>query len=421
MLTRTQIHTLNPRERTYNEKCGTNNGLILEVTSLRKGGTKCFVGRSRHRGKQVSVYVGTFGKEHGQFSSTSEANEAWLKIKNWSKETGRNPNDFKRQEKLELLGQKTLGDAVDGFLKDAANDIKETTHKEYTNKLNNQVLGAIDPNTPLKDLEWDNGGRGVVMKVLASIHEGHKFDLANRCQSLLTQTFNYAIDHQWMARGQNPAIKESKNRNRHQTKHHPTIEWNEVPALLKAVNLNKPNAQVQVVLATKLLLMTFLRTGALTRLEWDWIDWKKELITISGTTSGLKRNKDVNDHIDHLVPLTKQIKELLLRAQEFSSGKRYVFQPQMQSKYGHLNPSAPNNYLRSLGYKGVLRAHGWRRNALGDGKDVIKADTEVIQRQMGHLPKGKVLKAYDTSLLLDERRTFLEDWCDALTDQGLKI
>ena len=68
-----------------------------------------------------------------------------------------------------------------------------------------------------------------------------------------------------------------------------------------------------------------------------------------------------------------------------------------------------------------MRAHGWRRNALGDGKDVIKADTEVIQRQMGHLPKGKVLKAYDTSLLLDERRTFLEDWCDALTDQGLKI
>ena len=344
-----------------------------------------------------------------------------LKIKNWSSKKGRNPNDFKRQEKLELLGQKTLGDAVDGFLKDAANDIKETTHKKYTNKLNNQVLGAIDPNTPLKDLEWDNGGRGVVMKVLASIHEGHKFDLANRCQSLLTQTFNYAIDHQWMARGQNPAIKESKNRNRHQTKHHPTIEWNEVPALLKAVNLNKPNAQVQVVLATKLLLMTFLRTGALTRLEWDWIDWEKELITISGTTSGLKRNKDVNDHIDHLVPLTKQIKELLLRAQEFSSGKRYVFQPQMQSKYGHLNPSAPNNYLRSLGYKGVLRAHGWRRNALGDGKDVIKADTEVIQRQMGHLPKGKVLKAYDTSLLLDERRAFLEDWCDALTDQGLKI
>ena len=75
MLTRTKIHTLPPRERRYNEKCGTNNGLVLEVTSLRKSRTKCFVGRSRHKGKQVSVYVGTFSKEHGQFSSTSKANE----------------------------------------------------------------------------------------------------------------------------------------------------------------------------------------------------------------------------------------------------------------------------------------------------------------------------------------------------------
>lgn len=421
MLTKKKIHTLKPTKRTFNQKCGTSNGLILEVSSVNQGGAKCFVGRTRYKGRQVSVYIGAFGEKCGQFPMTADANDEWVKIKNWSRKTGRNPNDFKRQEKLELLGQKTLGDAVAGFLKEVERGIKETTHKEYTNKLNNQVLCAIDPNTPLKDLEWDNGGRGVIKKLLESIHEGQKFDLANRCQSLLTQTFNYAIDHQWMARGQNPAIKASKSRNRHQTKHHPTIEWDEVPALLKAVNLNKPNAQIQVVLATKLLLMTFLRAGALTRLEWDWIDWKKDLLTISGTTSGLKRVKDVNDHIDHLVPLTKQMKELLLLAQEFSRGKRYIFQPLMASRYGHLDPSAPNNYLRNIGYKGVMRAHGWRRNALGDGKDVIKADTEVIQRQMGHLPKGKVLKAYDTSLLLDERRTFLEDWCDALTERGLKI
>ena len=66
-------------------------------------------------------------------------------------------------------------------------------------------------------------------------------------------------------------------------------------------------------------------------------------------------------------------------------------------------------------------SNGGTLEEVGESMNKIKADTEVIQRQMGHLPKGKVLKAYDTSLLLDERRTFLEDWCDALTDQGLKI
>jgi len=33
------------------------------------------------------------------------------------------------------------------------------TTSPRTDKLNNQVLDAIDPNTPLKDLEWDNAAR----------------------------------------------------------------------------------------------------------------------------------------------------------------------------------------------------------------------------------------------------------------------
>ena len=103
MLTRTQIHTLTPRERNYNEKCGTNNGLIVEVSSIKQGGAKCFVGRTRYKGKQVSFYIGAFGKKVGQFPTASEANDEWLKIKNWSSKKGRNSNDFKRQETIQKL------------------------------------------------------------------------------------------------------------------------------------------------------------------------------------------------------------------------------------------------------------------------------------------------------------------------------
>ena len=101
MLTRTQIHTLTQRERRYNEKCGTNNGLILEVSSIKQGGAQCFAGRTRYKGKQVSVYIGAFGKKVGQFPTASEANDEWLKIKNWSSKKGRNSNDFKRQETIQ--------------------------------------------------------------------------------------------------------------------------------------------------------------------------------------------------------------------------------------------------------------------------------------------------------------------------------
>ena len=44
-----------------------------------------------------------------------------------------------------------------------------------------------------------------------------------------------------------------------------------------------------------------------------------------------------------------------------------------------------------------------------------------IRRQMGHLPEGSVLKAYDGSELLDERYNFLVNWGDLLLKNGLEI
>ena len=37
-----------------------------------------------------------------------------------------------------------------------------------------------------------------------------------------------------------------------------------------------------------------------------------------------------------------------------------MFQPIRESRFNHLDPSAPNHYLRSIGYKDALRSYGWR-------------------------------------------------------------
>ena len=93
----------------------------------------------------------------------------------------------------------------------------------------------------------------------------------------------------------------------------------------------------------------------------------------------------------------------------------------MESRFPHLDPSAPNNYIRNLGYKDKLRAHGWRSVVLTNGIDLLKTPKEVIKRQMGHLPDNKVDQAYDKSLMLEERRKFLNQWCDLLVKNGLEI
>ena len=244
------------------------------------------------------------------------------------------------------------------------------------------------------------------MDVIGQISSGGKNDLGFRCQNLLKQVFNHAMGNGGMPVGRNPADKLlGDDSPESSSSHHPSIKWKDVPSMICEVNLNRSNSHIQSVLATKLLLLTFLRTGALSRLEWEWFNTDfPDTITIPGTTPGLKRKKGKSDHIPHHVPVTPEMIKIFESLLELNGNSKYVFQPMRDSRFPHLDPSAINNYFRNLGYKDKLRAHGWRRTALTTGIDVLKFDRDVIRKQMGHLPEGKVNKAYDGSLHLDERR-----------------
>mgnify|MGYP001255922973 CR=1 FL=1 len=275
------------KQKDINQKIATNkmqsfgctNGLILTIEPAQKGGKKYFYGRMRFAGKQIQLRLGRAGRDRGDYSLETAMNE-WLKIKLWSKENQRDPRHHSGQLKVEKY---TLKDAINGFLSECDGVIADTTLREYKYKLNNQVLSELEGSTPLKDLEDINGGRQIVMRAINQIEDGSKFDLGHRCRALLCQSFDHAITQGWMLNGQNPATRLSNERRKHNSKHHPAISWTEVPELLKAVNLNKPNAQIQTVLATKLLLMTFLRAGALVRLEWQMLQEKDDLLIIDGT------------------------------------------------------------------------------------------------------------------------------------------
>ena len=45
---------------------------------------------------------------------------------------------------------------------------------------------------------------------------------------------------------------------------------------------------------------------------------------------------------------------------ELNENSQHMFQPIRESRFNHLDPSAPNHYLRSIGYKDALRAYGWK-------------------------------------------------------------
>ena len=406
-----QLVSLTPKLIPY--KRGLGNGLSILVDPK---GAKYFTGRI----KGQSVWIGTFGKK-GSKLSLADAKNKFNEIKKHCYINEITFSEYKRKKNKTKKEEWVLKDAVNHFLKECELNVKETTFKEYTRKLN-QVLSLIDGQTPLQELERVNGGKEIIEDIISKIQNGGKgnnFDLGNRCRNLLKQVFDLAEDIGKMGDGQNPANR--KKIRKHKVTHNPTISWEEVPEILEKVSLNPCNSHPISQLATKLSFMTFLRSGALTRLEWGMIDEKRKLLIIDGKTSGLKRKKDCNDHIPHYVPITPHMEKIFARAKRFNQGEKYIFTPIRESRFPHLDPSAPNNFLRTLGFEGKLVSHGWRSVALTNGIDLLKTPKEVIKKQMGHLPDNKVDQAYDKSLMLEERRIFLNKWCDLLVANGLDV
>tara|TARA_Y100001968_G_scaffold311629_1_gene333923 strand:- start:310 stop:528 length:219 start_codon:yes stop_codon:yes gene_type:complete len=67
------------------------------------------------------------------------------------------------------------------------------------------------------------------------------------------------------------------------------------------------------------MLLTFLSTGALVRLKWDFVDLEKKLMTITGANLGLKRERGKNEHIPHLIPITNAMESILNQVRKYNN------------------------------------------------------------------------------------------------------
>ena len=414
MLTAKAIKSIQPTDSQQNKSTGDGNGLTICTAPKKKSGHQWFEGRFRYRGKSDSLYLGTFDKQ----ISLKEARDKWRKIYSWYHKNDCliHPKNYKLQDNKKY----TFGDAVDLYFKKKKN-LKTSTLKDNRNRLFNLVLPALGKTTPLVLLEWNKGGRKTVQEFLYTYTVQGKLDSERKLRGLIRQVCELAIQEGWMKEGQNPAPKSTVQTEVKTVEHHPSIAWEKVPKLLEDIETNSCNGAIEVVLAVKFMLMTFLRVGALVRLEWDWYDEDQDCWIIPSQTTGLKRKLGVVNRPHH-IPVTKELRLLMNKLKKLFGHQKYVFFSPRGKRFRHICPDAPNNHLKRLGYKGILRAHGWRQVPTTAGQEVLKVNRDIIKRQLGHLIGDKIFQAYDSQTqMLDERRKFLDAWTAALVDKGMKI
>ena len=252
--------------------------LFVVVYPVKRGGGKYFVGRLRiptsRTGKQVEIQIGPYGKGPGKWS-LKQARDEWVRLRTWSQETGKDPRALRKEERAVVVEQQktpTLERAAKEFLE--MSHLKATTLKDYRNMLFNQIIPKFGAETPIKNLAWDakqpdgKTGRQAILDFKKEI-EGRGSKVASeKMLGVMRGVFAYSIDQAWMNEP-NPAQSSRFSKAQHKPQPNPSLDWDQLPKFFDDLDRNDPNAALVILLALKILVMTFLRVGSLTPAKWE--------------------------------------------------------------------------------------------------------------------------------------------------------
>lgn len=195
---------------------------------------------------------------------------------------------------------------------------------------------------------------------------------------------------------------------RAKVEHHAALALSQVPDFLARLGMER---ELQSVLATRMLAMTWVRTGELRMMLWDEIEGGMWRIP----AEKMKRTKE------HLVPLPKQALELLAKLKLRSRGSVYVFPNDRRID----RPMSENSILYligRIGYGGALTGHGFRTIA-STWANENGYPSDAVERQLAHVPNDKVRSAYNAAEYMPVRRQMVQvfaDWLENLNASGLK-
>lgn len=159
------------------------------------------------------------------------------------------------------------------------------------------------------------------------------------------------------------------------------------------------------------LFYTMLRTVEIRRMQWSFIDFENKTITFEKQTreqlkKGMRLTKKNKTHI---VPMSEQVYQILLRQKKLTGRKKYVFEAVYN---GGMMPATTIN--RALQYiMQNVTAHDFRATA-STLLNELGYDEKWIEKQLAHQEANKTKATYDHSKHLTERRQMLQDWADII-------
>jgi integrase len=190
---------------------------------------------------------------------------------------------------------------------------------------------------------------------------------------------------------------------RERTSHHPALPWRDIPSFVATIlHAGRPT---QSKLMLEFLILTAVRSGEVRGLQWQEIDWKKQIWTIPAERMKAK--------ISHRVPLGERALDILsfMKGSHEPAPDQLVFRSRTG---GPLSDMALTKLLRTHQVPSdtpgrIATAHGFR-SSFRDWASENGYPRDVAERALAHTVRDATEAAYHRTDLLDQRRAMMAEW-----------
>ena len=268
-----------------------------------------------------------------------------------------------------------------------AHDVIARFERDIFPQLGNIPIAQIDPQD--------------VLVVIRQIEARGAPELARRALQNIGRVCRYAIATGRADR--DPTFRLTEALKPIRPSHYAALDPDDLPEFVVRLRSNDARLYPVTLLATELLMLTFVRTGELIGARWDEFDLAESRWLIPGER--MKMGKA------HIVPLSRQALKILKQLQRQFGHREFVF-PHSRDPRRHMTKNTILKAIERMGYKGRMTGHGFRALAMSAIKEKLGYRHEVVDRQLAHAPVSKVDRAYDRARFLDDRKQMMQDWAD---------
>lgn len=384
-LTARQISTAKPQDKPY--KLSDGGGMYLLVNP---NGSRYWRLKYRYAGKEKLLALGVY-PDVTLADARNKRNEAKRVLA-----AGADPSDVKQsikeakaiamQNSFELIAIEWHKHKKPNWSSGYADDILESLRKDIFPYVGKRAI------TDIKPID--------MLAVLKKLEERGVLDKLKKIRQACKQIFTYAVI---TGRAEfNPVADLAGALKPPKQQHYPHLQRDELGGFIEALKDYSGSKLTQT--ATFLLMYTGVRTIELRAAEWKEFDFTNNLWQIPKERMKMRR--------PHLVPLSSQVKSMLLEVKSISGRGKYVF-PGRNDAGKPMSEASINQVIKRVGYDGRATGHGFR-HTMSTILHEQGFNTAWIEAQLAHADKNTIRGTYNHAQYLDGRREMVQWYADFL-------